>query len=124
MKTLIASLSLAVAILALPSPAEAQRGQRVLTIYGSDKCPTSNGEEIVVCQRLPEGERYRIPEALRTPGSSLQPTWNEKAKSLEYVGASGVNSCSTVGPGGATGCFREMMRQARAERKAAAQGER
>ena len=99
------------------SEATAQRNERVLIVYGNDPCPTSNGEEIVVCARRPENDRYRIPEELRTTPKGA-PTWSERAKSLEYVGASGAQSCSTTGPGGWTGCWRELMRQAREERKA------
>jgi hypothetical protein len=104
--------------LGLPvTEASAQRNERVLIVYGNDPCPTSNGEEIVVCARRPENDRYRIPEELRTTEKGA-PTWSERAKSLEYVGASGTNSCTPTGSGGWTGCWRELMRQAREERKA------
>lgn len=99
------------------SEAPAQRNERVLIVYGNDPCPTSNGEEIVVCARRPENDRYRIPEELR-PTSKGAPTWSERAKSLEYVGASGVASCTPTGAGGWTGCWSQLMRQAREERKA------
>ena len=49
----------------LAAPVQAQRSERVLTIFGTDPCPTSNGEVIVVCNRRPEGERFRIREELR-----------------------------------------------------------
>lgn len=104
---------------AMPSaPAAAQGKDRVLIIYGDERCPTSNGEEIVVCVRKPASEQFRIPEELRNSGSGLPPSWNEKAKSIEYVGASGIGSCSTSGPGGASGCLKQMIQQARAERRA------
>jgi hypothetical protein len=98
--------------------AGAQRNERVLIVYGNDPCPTSNGEEIVVCARRPENDRYRIPEELRGSVSKGQPSWSERAKSIEYVGRSGTNSCTPVGAGGWTGCWAELMRQAREERKA------
>ena len=101
-----------------PTVAEAQRTERVLTIFGNDPCPTSNGEEIVVCQRAPESERYRIPEQLRRTEGRGNETWGDRAASLEYVGRSGVQSCSTSGPGGASGCFRELARKACDEDKA------
>lgn len=100
------------------APVQAQRSERVLTIFGSDPCPTSNGEEIVVCRRMPEAERYRIPEALRKSDSRANESWGDRASSLEYVGKSGVNSCSTSGPGGASGCHRKLARQACEEDKA------
>lgn len=113
---LTAGLGIGAAI--APSPATAQRTERVLTIFGEDKCPTSNGEEIVVCQRRPEGERYRIPEELRRTESRGNENWGDRASSLEYVGRSGVQSCSPVGAGGASGCFKELARKACDEDKA------
>jgi hypothetical protein len=103
-------------------PAAAQTGERVsrLVIYGNDPCPRST-DEIVVCARRPESERYRIPEALREGSDNPEnESWAARAQSLEYVGRTGIQSCSTVGPGGFTGCWAEMMRQAREERRAAA----
>ena len=117
-------LAPALAILALAAagsivtPVQAQRTERVLTIFGSDPCPSSNGEEIVVCRRMPEAERYRIPEELRRTTGREAETWGDRAASIEYVGKSGVNSCSTSGSGGASGCFRQLARQACEEDKA------
>ena len=101
--------------------ASAQRNEKVLIVYGNDPCPTSNGEEIVVCARRPENDRYRIPEELRESAKTGVPAWSERAKSIEYVGRSGTNSCTPTGAGGWTGCWSELMRQAREERKAAKQ---
>ncbi|KKC27372.1 hypothetical protein [Sphingomonas sp. SRS2] len=100
------------------APAVAQRAERVLTIFGTDPCPTSNGEEIVVCRRMPEAERYRIPEELRRTQGRESETWGDRASSIEYVGKSGTNSCSPSGSSGASGCFREMARKACDEDKA------
>ncbi len=100
-----------------PQPAEAQRNDNVLVVFGTDPCPTSNGEEIVVCARLPEDERYRIPAPLRgSRDLSADESWRSRAQALEYVGASGTMSCSPVGAGGFTGCTQELLRAARAER--------
>jgi hypothetical protein len=41
-----------------------------------------------------------------------------RAQSIEYVGRSGTESCSPVGAGGFTGCFEQMARAAKEERKA------
>lgn len=98
-----------------PAPAPAQQADRVLIIYGDDKCPESEGENIVVCARKPETERFRIPEELRH--SAGPPSWRDRAKSLEYVGRSGTASCSASGTGGWTGCWSSLMSQARAERR-------
>lgn len=118
--TLLAGAAAALAALA-PTGAAAQGRERYnrVVIYGNDRCPTaSNGQEIVICARRPESERYRIPKELRD-GASDDPanmSWAERAQSLEYVGRTGIQSCSTVGPGGFTGCWAEMVRAARGER--------
>jgi hypothetical protein len=122
MKTFLgatATLALAFGIgLPLGAPASAQSTQRVLTIFGNDSCPTSNGEEIVVCQRLPENERFRIPKNLRTPSPDVSnQTWADRAQSLEYVGREGTNSCTPSGGGGWTGCWSNLMRSAKQERR-------
>lgn len=106
---------------ALPVMAQEQETvkEQMLIVYGDDPCPASSGDDIVVCARKPESERYRIPEKFReaapTPAAE---SWAERARSIEYVGRTGTNSCSTVGPGGWTGCYQELMRQAREEQKA------
>ena len=111
-----AGLALAAASLAGigAAPAFAQQEDRVLVIYGNDPCPTSAGQDIVVCARKPEAERFRIPSELRPGGTN---NWRERAKSLEYVGASGAQSCSASGTGGWTGCWNQLMNSARAERR-------
>ncbi|TVV73687.1 hypothetical protein [Sphingomonas solaris] len=113
---LLLATALFAGVTMLPAaPAQAQLGERVLTIFGNDPCPTSNGEEIVVCRRLDENERYRIPKDLRDPENPANLTWGDRAKSIEYVGANGVQSCSPVGAGGASGCFKKIVREARQE---------
>ena len=97
-----------------------------LIVYGADPCPESTAEEIIVCARRPETERYRIPEELRDEATEEDPAseaWASRAQSLEYVGETGIQSCSTVGPGGVSGCWAEMMRMAREERRQAAEGQ-
>ncbi len=114
----LALLAVLAAAAPLAAPVQAQRSERVLTIFGEEKCPTSNGEEIVVCRRMPESERYRIPEELRRTENNGRETWGDRVSSLEYVGRSGVQSCSPSGPGGASGCHRELARKACQEDKA------
>ena len=111
------------AALAAPGQAAAQGGtERIarVVIYGRDPCPrASTGEEIVICARRPEAERYRIPKEIRDREASDNPentSWAERAQTLEYVGRTGIQSCSTVGPGGFTGCWAELVRAARGER--------
>ena len=108
--------------LAAPVAAQGDRIARVI-VYGNDPCPRgAGGEDIVVCARKPETERYRIPKELRDAPSTdpASQSWANKAESLEYVGRTGIQSCSTVGPGGWTGCFAKMLSAARAERRQAA----
>lgn len=87
-----------------------------LVIYGNQKCPTdANGEEIVVCERRSQAEQFRIPKELRefkvTPANE---SWASKVVANDKVAADGIGSCTTVGPGGATGCFLQQAQAARA----------
>ena len=75
----------------------------------------------MVCERRSAEEQFRVPKELRnfeiTPQNQ---SWAARAQGVMDTG-SGVNtigSCSTVGAGGATGCFAQQARAARAERKA------
>lgn len=113
------------ALLGSAAPAAAQGAApepkiSTMIVYGDDACPPSTDDTIVVCARKPEGERYRIPEVLRgDPNDPENQAWATRATALEYAGRSGIGSCSTVGPGGASGCFNQLVRQARAERAGA-----
>jgi len=123
--SLAASAALAAGLAALPNPAIAQQDTiSEVIVYGNDPCPRSSNNEVVVCARKPEGERYRIPEKLRSGGPRQQrEAWANKARALETVGATGTNSCSPVGPGGFTGCLTQVIRQAKQEsREATEQG--
>ena len=57
------------ALAAAPAPAAAQDGTyrtRTVVIFGNDECPkATNPDEIVICARRPEEERYRIPKEIR-----------------------------------------------------------
>ena len=117
MKTSLSfAATLFAAVVALPAtPASAQIGNRLITVFGNDPCPRDE-----ICVRAPENERYRIPKELRgESGEAAAARWGERAKSLEYAGASGTMSCTPVGSGGASGCFRELVRKAREEKAAA-----
>ena len=122
MKAALSLAALAAAAALLPAPAGAQGQERIrrLVVYGGDPCPrAASGEEIVICARRPETERYRIPKELRDSEPSDDPestSWAARAEALEYVGRAGIQSCSTVGPGGASGCWNELVRAWRKER--------
>ncbi|HET9811979.1 MAG TPA: hypothetical protein VFP53_09865 [Sphingomicrobium sp.] len=107
-----------------PAAAQAQSASDVkiaeIIVYGNDPCPRSTADEVVVCARKPEADRYRIPERYRPSGTRQQrQSWAERAKSFEYVGRTGIQSCSAVGPGGSTGCLANMIERAKAEAREA-----
>ncbi|WP_118857781.1 hypothetical protein [Sphingomonas mesophila] len=119
-------IALAVAASALaPAPSAAQNASvSEVIVYGTDPCPRSTDDEVVVCARKPETERYRIPERLRQGGSlQSRQAWAVRAKSFETVGATGINSCSAVGPAGHTGCLDQLIENAFAERREQAKSE-
>ncbi len=104
----------------LAAPASGQQKVRQLVVYGRDACPRgASGDEIVICARKPETERYRIPQALRNTPSTApsDASWTDRAENLEYVGRTGIGSCSASGPGGWTGCLNQLIQSARAERR-------
>ncbi|MBB4099589.1 hypothetical protein [Sphingomonas kyeonggiensis] len=123
LKRIVIAGALAAIPMLMPVAAQAQNAAQngVLVIYGNDKCPTnSNGEEIVVCKRLDEAERYRIPTNLREQGGPPQKTesWAVRSEDAMTSGNFGTGSCSTTGAGGGTGCFVRQATAARAETRA------
>ena len=113
------------AALALPAAAFAQTGPtreegtekiNQVLVYGDQPCPPGSADEIVVCARMPD--EFRIPEGLRgDPNAPQNQAWGARASTLEYQSRTGIGSCSPSGSGGATGCFNQLVRQAREERK-------
>lgn len=91
----------------------------MVIIYGDDKCPTPVDDEITVCARKDEGERYRIPAPFRNSVSSQDESWTNRVVTYERVSATGTQSCSPVGAGGWTGCEGQFIKNAYAEKKAA-----
>ena len=101
-------------LLTLAPAAEAQNANyrtRTVVVFGDDACPVaSNPDEIIVCARRPEEERYRIPKAIRDEerAEAIAKEDNVAANRAALVssrtGATGTGSCSTVGGGGITGC--------------------
>ena len=117
------ALILAGSAAAVPAAAQqsvdAEKINQVI-VYGDDKCEQSSADEIVVCNRLPETERYRIPPMLRgNPLDVRNEAWANKVVALERVGRFGTDSCSPTGLGGFTGCTQALVAGARAEQKAA-----
>lgn len=123
---LLLVLAIVLPMVAAPAPAMAQRAERVLVIFGNDPCPTNaSGDEIVVCARRPESERYRIPQDVRQRSQAPQnQSWAVRSQAAMSTGRTGTDSCSAVGAGGWTGCWAEQMRAAKAEAKQKAADER
>ena len=125
-QSVLGAVALLGASLAVPvAPAAAQTTKVAeIIVYGTDPCPRSTDDEIVVCRRVGEEERFRIPEKLRQGGSlQSRQAWAVRAKTLETVGRTGIMSCSPVGPAGHTGCLDQLIDQAFAEREEQAKGE-
>lgn len=105
----------------LPSGASAQddAGDRVniVIVYGDDECQQSSSDELVICVRMDEAERYRIPEALRQSESPANESWSNRVQAFEAVGDFGPLSCSPVGAGGELGCLAKIIEAAYAERR-------
>ncbi|KTE35903.1 MULTISPECIES: hypothetical protein [unclassified Sphingopyxis] len=122
----LAALFLAGSLFALPAAAQeadtsaAEKINQVI-VYGNDQCAPSAADEIVVCNRLPEQDRYRVPQLFRG-GDPLDPrnqAWLNRVTTMERVGRFGTDSCSPVGLGGFTGCTQALVAGARAEEQAA-----
>jgi hypothetical protein len=113
----IAAFAMGTAFLA---PAAAQdSGEKInqLIVYGDDPCPPSTGDQITVCARKDESERYRIPEPLRGSQSPQNEAWNNRVLAYETVGKGGTLSCTPTGAGGWTGCVSQMIQTAYAEKQ-------
>lgn len=108
--------------LILPSVAAAEDPPEqvsTLVVYGDDPCPAAEGDEIVVCARRPESERYRIPKPLREKEvDPAQTAWATRMATVEDVTRDTWGAgCSVVGSNGLAGCFAEMLRRWSAERR-------
>ena len=96
--------------------------QKVVTVFGTDPCPKSTDpDEIIVCTRRPDADRYRIPPSVRTdikPDGAFEGSNRRALLGAESVAGAGIGTCSAVGPGGGTGCNQAMQNQYRAGRRA------
>ena len=89
------------------SPATAQAAYQAPAIVPSvDKPCVIGGEEIVVCgRRTQRRSPYRLPEPPpRFDAGEGTASASRERHSLYEQGDTGIHSCSTVGPGGYTGC--------------------
>ena len=74
--------------------------------------PATDSDEVVVCGRRSEAERYRLP--IRPEGFDPKGTMQSVSRerhSLIQEGDDGIGSCSTSGPGGYTGCFHRSTKR-------------
>jgi hypothetical protein len=112
---LFALVSLPIGAQTAPAPTpDARTRIATLVIFGDDPCPRSTEDEVVVCARQPESERYRIPKQFRGRqyNAARDGAWAGTAKVLEYISREGLpDSCSPIGSNGQTGCFRKFMEQ-------------
>lgn len=116
--------SMLIGLILTGSPALAQPDpppERItnLLVFGDDPCPPGEGDEIVVCARRPEAERYRIPKKLREkPAVSDGPGWGSQVATMEQVQRQTLpGSCTAIGSNGFTGCTAKMLEQWFAERR-------
>lgn len=123
MKRLLSLLVASAALGSWSAPATAQDAAgdkvNVIDVYGDDPCPESSADEIVVCRRMDEDDRYRIPEPLRGSSDPANEAWSSRVKSFEAVGDFGPLSCSPVGAGGELGCTAQLIEAAYEERRTA-----
>lgn len=120
-RLLAAALALVASGLGFTAPAVAQGdpGDKVnqLIVFGDDPCPAPTGDELTVCARKSEEERFRIPAPLRESTDPANRSWADRVLSYETVGASGTQSCSPIGAGGEYGCTQKLIKAAYAERR-------
>lgn len=119
MRPFIVSLAALGATVAMPATAQDAGGDKVnqLIIYGNDACPpATDPDEITVCARKPETERFRIPEMFRGAESPANEAWSNKVLAYETVGRTGTMSCSPTGGGGWTGCQAKLINDAYKEK--------
>jgi len=115
----VALLLLAMGSASIPALAEPPQKITSLIVYGDDACPKGEGDEVVVCARKPESERYRIPKKLREkPEVSGGPGWGSQVANIEDVSRQTIpGSCSANGSYGFTGCTAAMLKQWFAEKR-------
>ncbi|PLK27174.1 hypothetical protein [Novosphingobium sp. TH158] len=113
------ALSLAVLAGSVPALAQDNPNEKVnaVIVYGDDECPKPVGDEITICARKEEKERFRIPKGLRETPSATSESWNSRVLAYERVGKTGTMSCTPTGAGGWTGCSQRLIDQAYAEKQ-------
>ena len=116
-------------VFAQASDPQAETGQppqrvRSITLNGSEACPKSTRDEVVVCSRINPSEQYRIPKAMRDTAEvpAGNSSWVNRAATIDQVSrvAGGLpDTCSPIGTGGQSGCALQINRAYAAEKRAA-----
>ncbi|HEX9933497.1 MAG TPA: hypothetical protein VGB08_11700 [Allosphingosinicella sp.] len=106
----------ALCFLSLPPPATAQAPALPTLRVLPPGCEGSGGgDEIIVCgDRGERRSRFRIPEEPDTgfdPAGTVESVSRERNALTEAGAASGIGSCSNIGPGGFTGCRAQHFRR-------------
>ena len=94
-----------------------------IIVYGNDPCPRSTDDQVVVCARRPETERYRIPEKL--PAERHPPadgSLGNKAQGARDGRRDRDQQLLAGRPGGYTGCLTQVIKEAREQRKQSRRG--
>ena len=93
------------AALLLLATAEPDLGAVASREIARQNCDPVEGEEILVCGRRRQGERYRMPDRNGPfdPAGNLESVMSERVSWAEE-GDTGIQSCGPVGPAGWTGC--------------------
>ncbi|MEJ7927553.1 hypothetical protein WG908_12390 [Sphingobium sp. AN641] len=123
---ILSTLALASPLPALAQPEPPPDRVFNLIVYGDDPCPASaDDNEIVVCARRPEAERYRIPKKLREKPEAIGgPGWGSQVATMENIQRQTLpGSCSAIGSNGFSGCTAKMLEQWFAERRMREQAE-
>ena len=123
--TLCALVGVGAATWAVPSPVSAQVRDQVVDIYGDDPCPASNGQEILVCNRHPRNDQFRIPKALRDSEAAPQALGGTAVAAVNTTGGTGaqVQSCNAIGAGVNAGCLKKEADAWHQQKKADAAAE-
>ncbi len=124
MQRLIAApLLVASSLWVLPAAAQEDEGYEIpddvqtAFVYGDDAAPPCPEGVICVVARLPEGDRFRIPENLRFSDNPDNTAWARRVERLELLGDFGTLSCTPAGAGGFTGCTQQLINAAYADKR-------
>jgi hypothetical protein len=119
----LAAASAMAPAMAQDGPASVPARESQVEVFGQDACPQSTDDEIVVCHRRPEEERYRIPAPLRHSTHNTEQAWGARAETMDEVSRQVLpNSCSVIGSYGQSGCQQQFINQWYASRRASRAG--